>query len=243
MSGNHTYSYDQYGRINQINDITYTRLTNSELIAQVNRPNEINSVYGYEANRDIESGVSHGTFASYSYTNNKIGNRTSMSRSGTVFATSDTINYSYNDRSEVTGALSTAANTDYNYTFAFDPIGNRLNATLAGQTINYTTNLLNQYTAVNTTSPTYDDDGNMLTNGNWTYTWNGENRLIKAENSSSGINVEFDYDYMGRRIFKKIYNGATLEKHLNFVYDGYKLIEERNALDNNAAVRSNRMTI
>ena len=53
MSGNHTYSYDQYGRINQINDITYTRLTNNELIAQVNRPNEINSVYGYEANRDI----------------------------------------------------------------------------------------------------------------------------------------------------------------------------------------------
>lgn len=77
----------------------------------------------------------------------------------------------------------------------------------------------------------------MLTNGNWTYTWNGENRLIKAENSSTGIKVEFDYDYMGRRIFKKVYNGETLEKHLSFVYDGYKLIEERNALANNAAVR------
>ena len=83
----------------------------------------------------------------------------------------------------------------------------------------------------------YKKDGNMLTNGNWTYTWNGENRLIKAENSSTGINVEFDYDYMGRRIFKKVYSGETLEKHLSFVYDGYKLIEERNALDNNAAVR------
>ena len=42
---------------------------------------------------------------------------------------------------------------------------------------------------------------------------------------------------MGRRIFKKVYNGEILEKHLSFVYDGYKLIEERNALDNNAAVR------
>ena len=78
----------------------------------------------------------------------------------------------------------------------------------------------------------------MLTNGNWTYTWNGENRLIKAENSSTGIKVEFDYDYMGRRIFKKVYSGETLEKHLSFVYDGYKLIEERNALANNAAVRN-----
>ena len=43
---------------------------------------------------------------------------------------------------------------------------------------------------------------------------------------------------MGRRIFKKVYSGETLEKHLSFVYDGYKLIEERNALANNAAVRN-----
>ena len=237
LTGNHTYSYDQYGRINQINDITYTRLANSELIAQVNRPNGINSVYGYETNRDIESGVSHGTFASYGYTNNEIGNRTSMSRAGSVFSASDTINYSYNDRSEVTGALSNAANTNYNYTFAFDLIGNRKEATLAGTTYNYTTNFLNQYTAVNSMAPTYDDDGNMLTNGNWSYTWNGENRLIRAVNSATGVKLEFAYDYMGRRIFKKVYNGETLEKHLSFVYDGYKLIEERNALDSNVAVR------
>ena len=44
-------------------------------------------------------------------------------------------------------------------------------------------------------------------------------------------------EMVGRRIFKKVYNGEILEKHLSFVYDGYKLIEERNALDNDAAVR------
>ena len=42
---------------------------------------------------------------------------------------------------------------------------------------------------------------------------------------------------MGRRIFKKVYSGETLEKHLRFVYDGYKLIEERDALNSNALVR------
>ena len=51
------------------------------------------------------------------------------------------------------------------------------------------------------------------------------------------MKLEFAYDYLGRRIFKKVYSGEILEKHLSFVYDGYKLIEERNALDNNAAVR------
>ena len=45
-------------------------------------------------------------------------------------------------------------------------------------------------------------------------------------------------DYIGRRIFKKIYSGETLEKHLSFIYDGYKLIEERDALNSNTLVRS-----
>jgi hypothetical protein len=33
-------------------------------------------------------------------------------------------------------------------------------------------------------------------------TWNGENRLIWAVNSATGIKLEFAYDYMGRRILK-----------------------------------------
>ena len=77
----------------------------------------------------------------------------------------------------------------------------------------------------------------MLTNGVWSYTWNGENRLIKAENAASGMKLEFDYDYMGRRIYKKVYENNTLVKHLKFVYDGYKLIEEFDGLNGDALVR------
>ena len=79
--------------------------------------------------------------------------------------------------------------------------------------------------------------GNMLTTVAWSYTWNGENRLIKAENAASGMKLEFDYDYMGRRIYKKVYENNTLVKHLNFVYDGYKLIEEFDGLNGDALVR------
>ena len=75
----------------------------------------------------------------------------------------------------------------------------------------------------------------MLTRNGWTQTWNGENRLIKAEKGTAKL--EFAYDYMGRRIFKKVYNGETLTSHIRFVYDGYKLIEELNALNNNAVLR------
>src|SRR5690606_2912570 len=33
---------------------------------------------------------------------------------------------------------------------------------------------------------TYDDDGNLLSDGRWNYTWNGENRLVAMEGIASG---------------------------------------------------------
>ena len=33
--------------------------------------------------------------------------------------------------------------------------------------------------SVTATPPRYDLDGNLLSDGRWTYTWDGENRLVK----------------------------------------------------------------
>jgi RHS repeat-associated protein len=70
---------------------------------------------------------------------------------------------------------------------------------------------------------TFDDDGNMLTNGKWTYTWNGENRMVIAEKADQKL--ECAYDYMGRRFSKKVYTGFTgnwtLDKEEKYVYNGY----------------------
>jgi RHS repeat-associated protein len=81
---------------------------------------------------------------------------------------------------------------------------------------------------------TYDTDGNMLTDGTgWNYTWNGENRMIVAEKSD--MKLEFSYDFMGRRINKKVYTGSTgnwtLSTYQKFVYQGFKQIAEFNASD------------
>ena len=65
-----------------------------------------------------------------------------------------------------------------------------------------------------------------------TYGWNGENRLISAENGDTRL--EFNYDYMGRRFEKKVYTANVLTKHEKFVYDGYKLIQVLDALNDNA---------
>ena len=159
--------------------------------------------------------MQNGSVSDFGYTNNAIGNRTAMSRAGSAFSTPDTISYSYNSRSEVIGAVSNQ-NSAYNYAYSFDPIGNRLTANLAGTSYNYTTNMLNQYTVVNSNQPTYDDDGNMLTNGSWTYTWNGENRMVQAVNGNTKL--QFAYDYMGRRVEKKVFDGDTVVRIIRQVW-------------------------
>ncbi|OGV34731.1 MAG: hypothetical protein A2020_00335 [Lentisphaerae bacterium GWF2_45_14] len=81
---------------------------------------------------------------------------------------------------------------------------------------------------------TYDNDGNLLTDGRFTYTWNGENRLIKAETPDTRL--EFVYDYMGRRINKKVYTNNVLSSERKFTYDGWNLAAEYDA--NNTLLNS-----
>ena len=117
--------------------------------------------------------------------------------------------------------------------YRYDGIGNRTAAEEDGEAFAYASNQLNQYTAVNGRALTYDADGNTLTTDDgWLYTWNSENRLIRAEKGS--VKFEAGYDYMGRRFEKKLYDGETLTVHRKFVYDGYKLIGVYDALNNDA---------
>jgi len=91
---------------------------------------------------------------------------------------------------------------------------------------------------------TYDLDGNLLTDGRWTHTWDAENRLVRmVPNTTVGpqTRIDFEYDWQGRRIAKKVWNntagtsGPKLSER--FLYDGWNLIAQLNAT-NNAVVRS-----
>jgi RHS repeat-associated protein len=96
----------------------------------------------------------------------------------------------------------------------------------------------------------YDADGNLLSDGRWTNTWNCENRLTQMESLSSAPvdskrRLQFEYDYQGRRIRKKVFvwNSGTSSypstpaSDLKFVYDGWNLLAELNST-NNAVIRS-----
>ena len=52
---------------------------------------------------------------------------------------------------------------------------------------------------------TYDADGNLLSDGRWTYTWDAENRLLRVQSRSDTPQtwwrlVEWQYDALGRRM-------------------------------------------
>jgi RHS repeat-associated protein len=67
--------------------------------------------------------------------------------------------------------------------------------------------------------------------GSWTYTWDGENRLIVAE--KTGQRLEFKYDYLNRRIEKRVLDGGTESKKERFVYNIWSNIEILDGRDSN----------
>jgi RHS repeat-associated protein len=244
------YGYDNVGRFSTVTNgadtFTYGYLPNSNLVSSIQYPASISVTKSYEANRDlvtaIENKYGNTTISRYDYSNDDLGRRTAMGKSGTAFTQADTIAYGYNDKSEVTSAVSANIATQ-NWGYAFDGIGNRMTSssteTGSAVTRTYTSNQLNQYTAIDApaTNPTYDFDGNMLNDGTWAFTWNGENRIITATQGASVI--DYKYDYFGRRIERKVTEGGTITSQTRYVYENasFNKIEELNALDSNAIAK------
>ncbi len=117
--------------------------------------------------------------------------------------------------------------------FSYDSIGNRKTASASGdvtQSATYTTNTVNQYTAIAGTlpeAPTYDANGNTETSNGWTLLYDEENRLIETTNGTERI--VFVYDGMGRRVGRARYVGGVPTAVTHYVYDGWGVVEELDA--------------
>ncbi len=136
----------------------------------------------------------------------------------------------YNRRSEL-AAASVGTNL---YGYAYDTIGNRLWSAANAATNFYTANSLNQYASVGScTNFVYDADGNMTSDGTFSYSYDAENRLLAAYPLSPTVGalaVENRYDHRHRRSRKvvKQYDGADWEmkETHTFVWDGNNIVLE-----------------
>ena len=91
----------------------------------------------------------------------------------------------------------------------------------------------------------YDLDGNLTTDGRWSYTWDAENRLVSlVARTAVGPQqlLKFEYDWQGRRIGKKVWNNTAGSGNpalnLKYLYDGWDVVADLDGANNNALVRS-----
>lgn len=87
----------------------------------------------------------------------------------------------------------------------------------------------------------YDADGNLTSDDRWSYTWDINNRLSSVQ---SVVNtpvparrkLDYQYDWLGRRTTatESLWTNSTwqVSNIISFVYDGWKLAAEINAVDN-----------
>ena len=136
-----------------------------------------------------------------------------------------TMGYSYDNGSELTAINYTLGQNNLgNLTYAYDLAGRRtsmggslaaVNLPNAISTTAY--NAANQLTQWGTATPTYDANGNTLSDGTNTYVWNARNQLA----SMNLTGETFQYDPFGRRASKTILSTTT-----NYLYDGPNPVQE-----------------
>lgn len=97
----------------------------------------------------------------------------------------------------------------------------------------------------------HDADGNLISDGLWKYAWDAENRIrvMYMTNLAAGtprFQLEFQYDYQGRRIRKTVKarqhdpagTNWVVWSDRRFIYEGWNLMAELDALNANTMVRS-----
>jgi RHS repeat-associated protein len=158
----------------------------------------------------------------FDYSVNDLGQRDDVNRSGSAFTSANTETWNYNAKGEVETA-DHSTNNAFDRSFQFDGIGNRkksADSLTLPATDNYSSNALNQYSAVGVVARTFDDDGSLINDGTKQFEWDAENRLIAVKQGTVTV-AEYAYDYQSRRITKAVGSSVT-----NFVYDGWNPIAE-----------------
>jgi len=217
-SGTTTYAYDERNRLDVVRlngslqaDYDYDAVNNLTQTTFGNGTQETRSYDDLNRLKQLENWRGTTKLASYSYTLDKVGNRTQVDefQNGEV----RTLTYFYDDLYRLTKEVIDAAGTQNDLTqeYGYDQVGNRLwrkasaNGAITQTDYTYDGNdrLLNEkVNGLVTTGYTYDNNGSTLTkteNGvTTTYTWNDEKRLVEA--TVNGQQMQYRYNDRGIRV-------------------------------------------
>jgi RHS repeat-associated protein len=205
------YTYDDLNRLSTVvdnrlsgnNTTTYTYDPASNL-ATATYPNGVQSAMTYDAlNRitGLAASSSAAEVSGYSYQRGPTGDLTSASE-----LNGRSLNWTYDGIYRLTNEAITSDPSQVNGSVAYgpDPVGNRLLDTSSLAGINSGSFGYNADDEVST--ETYDANGNTLSTGGKSFTYDAENHLTGM--SVSGTTVSILYDAFGNRVAKTV-NGVT----------------------------------
>ncbi len=146
--------------------------------------------------------------------------------------------YSYDEINRLTQAIykPTENNKSTTESFVYDFVWNRITSNISEikesdknkkedktkvDISNYTSNTLNQYTSLDKTKFTYDNNWNLINDWKQIYTYDYRNKLVKVTNKDWEIKSEFSYDVLGRRISKE-----TEDSIVKYTYSNSDVIQE-----------------
>ncbi len=229
-----------------VHQFRYGYLAGSNLLQSLAMPNGVTLTQSYEEKRDLLTGMDYvrdnSLVAQRQYSYDALGRPTTRDTRYPDKAVHHADTFTYNKRSELTGALL----GEDAYAYSYDNIGNREIAQEADEDITYDANDLNQYTRISTNgedfTPEYDADGNQTlvqtSTGIWKVQYNGQNRAIKFESGDGHTVITCGYDYMGRRFEKKVTVDGTVTLHERYIYRGYLQITALDMLHDASLIHS-----
>lgn len=246
------YTYDLGNRLTQIVDSTSgtTTLSYDDLNRLTGQVTSLGNVsYTYDnVDRRTTMTIAGQQTVNYSYDN--ADRLTQITQgSGTVILNYDAggkrtsitlpnntkMEYIYNAAAQVTEitykkGVNVIGNLTYEYDFAgrITKIGGSFARTKQVSALNLATyNDANQQIVFGGSTLTYDNNGNLTSDGTRTYTWNARNQLTGI--SGPSLTATFQYDGLGRRRSKTINGNST-----SFLYDGLNPVQELSGGNPNA---------
>ena len=142
--------------------------------------------------------------------------------------------YDYDCYGQLTSLVATEnGNNLQRWQWCYDSVGNRI-ATHSPETdATYLVTNGNQYVEIDWNGQNvevkYDSDGNLVSDGTFSYEWDGENRLVSViatTNSTDVLRVDYFYDYLGRTIRKNSLRADGTSSSTTYLWKDFKIIQE-----------------
>jgi YD repeat-containing protein len=196
------YQYDAAGRLAGLTDGSGNRIVqyNYDAAGRLSRKdmgNETYTTYAYDAAGQLKSIVNNAP--DHSVTSHSDYVYDDLGRPISVTTLQGTTVYGYDATGQLTSVSLPGGRT---ITYQYDAAGNRVAVTDSGMTTAYTTNDMNQYTAVGAATYQYDAAGNLITKtdstGTTSYSYNDLGQLVSVHSPAGMWN--YQYDALGNRI-------------------------------------------